>query len=44
MAPHNSLHVMGTIPDAYHERTQATSTIEDHPVNEDMEMDELLKN
>jgi hypothetical protein len=44
MAPHSSLHIMGTRPGARHERTEATSTVEEHPVNEDMEMDELLKN
>jgi hypothetical protein len=29
---------------ALHERTEATSTAEEHTVNEDMDMDELLKN
>ena len=29
---------------ARHERTETTSTVEEHPVNKDMEMDELLKN
>jgi hypothetical protein len=43
MAPHSSIHHGYETRCTCHERNETTSIVEEHPVNEDMEMDELLK-
>jgi hypothetical protein len=44
MAPHNSIHCEYETRRTRRERTETTSSAEEHPVNEDMDIDDLLKN